>query len=133
MHTDAYMDFERLYRAQADPVYSYCVRRVSVEEAKDATADVFVVAWRRWGGVPEVDEAVGWLYGVARNVLSDRRRSTRRRGRLAEKEAAQPERFVAGPELQVVMMAEHEAVRAALAKLSVRERTLFLSWSMPIK
>ena len=126
MHTDPKMDFELFYRANADAVYSYCLRRVSVEEAKDATADVFVVAWRRWGAVPEGDEAVGWLYGVARNVLRDRRRSIRRLGRLVEKEAAQPEPFVAGPELQVVMMAEHEAVRAALGKLSKRDREIIL-------
>jgi RNA polymerase sigma factor (sigma-70 family) len=126
VHTDPKMDFELFYRAQADAVYSYCLRRLSVEEAKDATADVFVVAWRRWGAVPEGDEAVRWLYGVARNVLSDRSRSTRRRGRLVEKEAGQPDPFVEGPELQVVMMAEHEEVRAALGKLSVKDQEIIL-------
>jgi RNA polymerase sigma-70 factor (ECF subfamily) len=120
------MDFEHFYKAHANGVYSYCLRRVSVEEAKDATADVFVVAWRRWGAVPEGDGAIGWLYGVARNVLRDRRRSVRRLGRLVEKEAAQPEPFVVGPELQVVMLAEHEAVRAALGKLPERDREIIL-------
>ena len=122
MQTDTKTDFERFYKAHANAVYSYCLRRGSAETAKDATADVFVVAWRRWGAVPEGDAAVGWLYTVARNVLSDRRRSTRRRGRLLEKLAAQPEPFEVGPEVQVVRRAEHDAVLAALAKLPERDR-----------
>lgn len=124
VHTHATIDFDRFYKAQANAVYSYCLRRTSAEEAKDATADVFVVVWRRWGAVPEGDEAVGWLYGVARNVLRERRRSMRRRGRLVEKVAAQTELVVAGPEVQVVRMAEHEAVLAALGKLPERDREM---------
>ena len=124
MQTNARIDFERFYKAHANAVYAYCVRRGSAEIAKDAMADVFVVAWRRWGTVPEGDAAVGWLYAVARNVLSDKRRSKRRRGRLVEKLEAQPEPFVAGPELQVVRRAEHEAVLAALARLPERDREI---------
>jgi len=126
VQSHASTDFEGFYKAHANAVYSYCLRRVNAEEAKDATADVFVVAWRRWGTVPKGDSAVGWLYGVARNVLRDRRRSMRRRGRLVEKVAAQPEPFVAGPELQVVLLAEHEAVLAALRKLPEKEREAIL-------
>jgi RNA polymerase sigma-70 factor (ECF subfamily) len=124
VQTHARMSFESFYKAHANAVYSYCLRRASAEEAKDATADVFVVAWRRWGAVPAGDAGVRWLYGVARNVLRDRRRSMARRGRLVEKVAAQPEAFVAGPELHVVRLVENEAVLAALAKLSERDREI---------
>ncbi len=126
MQTDTRMDFERFYEGHANAVYSYCLRRVGVEAAKDATADVFVVAWRRWGAVPEGDAAAGWLYGVARNVLRARQRPMRRRGRLVEKVAAQPEPSVVGPELQVVRLAEHEAVLAALGKLPEKDREIIL-------
>ncbi|MGI9648142.1 MAG: RNA polymerase sigma factor [Acidimicrobiia bacterium] len=126
MKTHATIGFERFYREYANTVYSYCLRRVSAEEAKDAMADVFVVAWRRWGAVPEGDAAIAWLYGVARNVLRERRRSVRRRGRLVEKVAAQPELVAAGPEVQVVRMAENEAVLAALGRLPERDREMIL-------
>lgn len=126
MPTHTRIDFEVFYKAHANAVYSYCLRRVGAEQAKDATADVFVVAWRRWGAVPEGDAALGWLCGVARNVLRHRQRSMMRRGRLLEKMAAQPEPFQAGPELQVVRLAEHEAVLAALGKLPKRDREIIL-------
>jgi len=126
LQTHTGTDFERFYKAHANAVYSYCLRRASTEQAKDVTADVFVVAWRRWGAVPEGDAALRWLYAVARNVLTDRRRSMMRRRRLAEKVAAQPQPVVDGPDLHVVRLAEHEAVLAAVGKLSERDREIIL-------
>ncbi len=80
--------------------------------------------------MPTGDETLPWLYGVARHVLSDKRRATKRRERLATKMASQPERAVPGPELQVVRLSEHEEVLAALGKLSekVRETILLVEW-----
>ena len=69
---------EAIYRAHAREVHAYCLRRASRDEAKDATSDVFLVAWRRIEDVPTGDEALPWLLGVARNVLANRRRSLRR-------------------------------------------------------
>ena len=126
MQTHTETDFERFYKEHANAVYSYCLRRASTEQAKDVTADVFVVAWRRWGAVPEGDAALRWLYAVARNVLRDTRRSMMRRGRLVEKVAAQPQPLVDGPEVHVVRLAEHEAVLAALRKLPERDREIIL-------
>ena len=126
MQTHTMIDFERFYKTHANTVYSYCLRRVTAEAAKDATADVFVVAWRRWGAVPEGDAAIGWLYGVARNVLKTRQRSMKRLGRLVEKLRAQPEPVVEGPELQVLRLAEHEGVLGALEKLPEMDREIIL-------
>ena len=68
-NTDA--RFEALYRAHVHEVHGYCLRRTSTEEAKDATSEVFVVAWHRFDDVPDGDESLPWLYGVARNVLAN--------------------------------------------------------------
>lgn len=68
---------------------------------------MFVVAWRRIEEVPAADEALPWLYGVARNVLANRARSVRRRGRLSAKVAGQFEATVPGPEPQIVRNEEH--------------------------
>ncbi|MGI9584736.1 MAG: RNA polymerase sigma factor [Acidimicrobiia bacterium] len=120
MHRDA--RFEGIYRAHAADVLGYCARRTSREEAKDAASEVFVVALRRIDDMPAGDEALPWLYGVARNVLKNRDRSGRRRLRLSAKLTTTSERSVPGPEPQVVRNSEHEELLAAVAKLPERDR-----------
>ena len=116
--------FERLYREHAQAVFAYCARRASAEDAKDATADVFAVAWRRFADVPNDDGQLPWLYGVSRNVLRDRSRSLRRRDRLTAKVASHHEPTVEGPEPQVVRSSEHDAVLAAIAKLPEKDQEI---------
>lgn len=78
--------FERLYGDHGRDVLAYAVRRTSdVQDAADALADTFLVAWRRLEEVPAGEAARLWLYGVARNVLANQRRSEHRRERLAER------------------------------------------------
>ena len=75
--------FTKLYREQGRAVLSYALRRVDdPEDAADVVAETFLVAWRRLGEVPIGDGARLWLFGVARLVLSNARRSERRRTRL---------------------------------------------------
>jgi RNA polymerase sigma-70 factor (ECF subfamily) len=119
-NTDA--RFEALYRAHAHEVHSYCLRRTSSEEAKDATSEVFVIVWRRFDDVP--DEALPWLYGVARNVLANRARSFRRRDRLAAKAAAHHDPSVPGPEPQIVRNEQHDELLQALSKLSDKDQEI---------
>jgi len=121
-NTDA--RFEALYRAHAREVHGYCLRRTSSEEAKDATSEVFVVAWRRFDAVPDGDEALPWLYGVARNVIANRARSFRRRDRLAAKAAAHHEPSVPGPEPQIVRSEQHDELHRALSKLSDKDQEI---------
>jgi RNA polymerase sigma-70 factor (ECF subfamily) len=121
-NTDA--RFEDLYRAHAREVHGYCMRRTSSEEAKDATSEVFLVAWRRYGDVPQGDEALPWLYGVARNVLANRARSVRRRDRLAAKAAAHHDQAVPGAEPQIVRNEEHAELLKALSGLPEKDREI---------
>jgi RNA polymerase sigma-70 factor (ECF subfamily) len=116
--------FERLYHEHAQAIYAYCLRRTSRDEAKDATADVFAVAWRRFADVPNDDGALPWLYVVARNVLRDRSRSTRRRERLTLKIGSQAPEHVEGPEPQVIRSTEHEQVLAAIGKLPEKDQEI---------
>ena len=118
------VQFERIYAEHAQAVHAYCLRRTSREDAKDATADVFAVAWRRFDDLPNGDEVLPWLYGVAKNVLRDRRRSLRRRDRLTVKIGSQPADIVEGPEPQVVRSTEHERVLAAMAKLPDKDQEI---------
>jgi RNA polymerase sigma factor (sigma-70 family) len=78
--------FRALYAANFDRLLGYALRRVEQPaDAADVVAETFLVAWRRLGDVPPGDEARLWLYGVARKVLANQRRSQGRRDKLGER------------------------------------------------
>ncbi|HET7574727.1 MAG TPA: sigma-70 family RNA polymerase sigma factor [Solirubrobacterales bacterium] len=78
--------FNRLYRVHGRAVLAYALRRVEErEDAADVVAETFLVAWRRLGEVPGDEGARPWLYGVARRVIANQRRSERRRTRLGQR------------------------------------------------
>jgi RNA polymerase sigma-70 factor (ECF subfamily) len=79
--------FNALFARHYPAVFGYAARRVGRDEAGDAAAEVFTVAWRRMGKVPDEPETLPWLYGVARKVVANQERSARRRLRLATKAA----------------------------------------------
>ena len=67
---------EGLWRDYGDRVFAYATRRVGRAHAEDVVADVFVVAWRNRHRPPR--RVLPWLYGVARKVVSEHYRATRR-------------------------------------------------------
>ena len=80
--------FNALFARHYPAVFGYAVRRVGRDEAGDAAAEVFTVAWRRLGRVPAEPETLPWLYGVARKVVANQERAARRRLRLEARAAA---------------------------------------------
>ena len=44
MRGTATTEYENLFRSHAQAIYAYCLRRTTTDEARDAMADVFVVA-----------------------------------------------------------------------------------------
>jgi DNA-directed RNA polymerase specialized sigma24 family protein len=63
--------FEALYSSNRLDILKYFVRRsTNTDEAADALAETFLVAWRRIDVVPDGLGGRLWLFGVARNVLS---------------------------------------------------------------
>ena len=124
MNGEVDIRLEAIYRAHAREVHAYCLRRTSREEAKDATSDVFLVAWRRIEEVPAGDEALPWLLGVALNVLANRSRSFRRRGRLVAKASQFYDDEAPGPEPLLVRREEHRQLAAALAALPERDQEI---------
>lgn len=109
--------FEDLYRSCHPEVRAYCLRRLGLEQADDAADDVFTVLWRRRAELPPDDEILPFAYGVARRVVSTRRRAIRRSGRLAGRLAG-----LGGGEAPVdevvVMHEERRMVLRALRLLS---------------
>ena len=72
--------FGEIFARHAKPVYNYLFRRCGDwSAAEDLTSIVFLEAWRRRADVRLVhDSALPFLFGVATNVLRNRRRSERR-------------------------------------------------------
>ena len=65
--------FERVYRRHVARIHSTAVRMLGVEEADDATQDVFVRAWQRLGQFRGESAFGTWLFRLAVNVMLSRR------------------------------------------------------------
>ncbi len=112
--------FEQLYRAYADRVHAYALRRTTASAADDVVAEVFLIVWRKLPTVP--DQPLPWLLGVARRVLANRRRSDSRAAALHERLAG-----ILGHRTRSVLSAEvDDRVQRALAGLGERDRELLL-------
>jgi RNA polymerase sigma factor (sigma-70 family) len=72
--------FGVLFERHARAIYNYCFRRTADWAlAEDLTSMVFLEGWRRRKTVIlQGESALPWLYGVATNVVRNRRRSQRR-------------------------------------------------------
>ena len=62
--------FETVYGKHFRAILGYTLARLEPERARDATAETFLIAWRRLDDVP--DEPGAWLFGVARKVVAQR-------------------------------------------------------------
>ena len=124
----AQVRFGRLYREQGRAILAYALRRAGdPEDAADVVAETFLVAWRRLGEVPAGAEARLWLYAVARRVIANLQRTSRRRTRLGQRLAESLRTELA---THPTPSAEAADVLRAMAGLSDGDRELLLlvSW-----
>jgi RNA polymerase sigma factor (sigma-70 family) len=111
------------YRENLTAVVRYLRRRLGEEAAEDAAADVFVRALRH----PAQDFSLPWLYGIATNVIAERRRAERRRlramKRVARANADRADRAAREPAVDPQLV-------AALRRLNAtdRECLLLIAW-----
>jgi len=115
--------FDRLYREHAAEVLAYTLRRSSShDDAADATAETFAIAWRRLDDLAD-GKALPWLYAIARRVLSTQRRSGRRQQAIAARVALVGEPLISAP-------ASPSPILRALAELpqEVREILMLSAW-----
>ena len=109
--------FRSLYAAHHKELHAYCLRRLPVEDANEAASEIFLVTWRRLEDLPPGEDALLWLYGVARNVVRNWQRSGRRQLRLVAKSGSAMDTPVEGPEVHVVRTEEHQEVINAIDTL----------------
>lgn len=109
--------FDQIYAEHFDSISRYCHRRLGTGDANDATAEVFVVAWRKIHEVPHGDGTLPWLYRVARYEVSRSHRTTRRLRALRSRLDQQPRLVADDPVTEVVRDAEYDRVTAALRRL----------------
>jgi len=94
-------DFERLFAAHGRDVLAYALRRTDRSSAEEVVAEVFAIAWRRRDRIPTV-EPVLWLYAVARRVLANERRASKRREALVVALRPVPDSGEPGPLLEAL-------------------------------
>jgi len=112
-----------MYAANSASVLGYLLRRsANSDDAADAMAETFMVAWRRIDAVPAGDEARPWLYGVARRVLANHRRGERRRSSLADRLRTE----LAGASCSASAGLELPEVMAAFRRLGERDREVLM-------
>jgi len=113
--------FEAFYRRRYQEIAAYVRRKVTDDAADDVIANVFTVAWRRFGDMPGPPQDRPWLFAVARNSISDHYRAQRRWFRLGVRltaDAAIAARSAAPPGSG----GGYETVLAAMAALRPAER-----------
>ncbi|MCA1005706.1 RNA polymerase sigma factor [Rhodococcus hoagii] len=115
--------FTELWDEYAGRVFAYACRHVDHHTAQEVVAETFLVAWRRLAEMP--DQALPWLLVVARNTVSNHRRTDRRRDALTEKIARIEQLSEVSPAADVAVTDRAE-VLAALAALTETERESLL-------
>lgn len=109
--------FETLFRAHYRDVLRFAARRIDRASAEDIANETFTICWRRLGTVP--DDALPWLYAVARNVLANHQRAAIRASAKLARAAGERPPPARDP---AERLAEQDAVLRALAALPERDR-----------
>lgn len=117
-----------MFRATYDQVLAYALRRTSRGDAEDVVAETYATAWRRFDDVPE--DALPWLYGVARRTLANWRRTLRRRNELYSRIAGELHSSSIAESDPSDTLEEAAMMRAALRKLRPKEREalMLVAW-----
>ena len=117
--------FTKLYRESRARLLAYALRRTaSSEDAADAVAETFGIAWRRFDEIPQKESSVLWLYATARRVIANQTRRTQHRSQLIQQIAA-----TLSTQLSVQMDASEQDVLEAgiaLARMTDEDRELLM-------
>jgi RNA polymerase sigma-70 factor (ECF subfamily) len=110
--------FRTFYTSTFSDIYAYATRALAPDQSEidDVVAEVYLVVWRRIDELPQPPQDRLWLFGVARNVVRNTLRSSKRRLLLVDRIHRQPRLPVGSWEPPDV------DVTGALRRLSPNER-----------
>ncbi len=113
-------DFRAVFDAHHRDLHAYCLRRLGVHDANEATADVLLAAWRHLDEVPR--EAVRpWLLRIARRAVEARRRGLNQ-VRVVARDGVSVRATSGGGGIQLIRHPAVESIHRALAELRDAER-----------
>lgn len=124
-------DFTQMVDLTLPDISRYALRRAAnAADAEDVVAETYAIAWRRRHELPAGPDALPWLYGVARRVLANSRRGTRRWDRLRSKVAGQRSPTPSGAAAEPDGIVERQPVLDALRRLPGADAELLrlLTW-----
>lgn len=116
--------FNELYDSAYDALGRYCLRRLPSEDAKEAHTETFLIAWRRVDQIPDGENGLYWLYGIARNVIRNRQRSTRRALRVVSRLSSERSSSSPDPAEQVIRHEQDREVLDALESLPPEDQEI---------
>jgi RNA polymerase sigma-70 factor, ECF subfamily len=126
--------FGMLFERHARTIYNFCFRRVgNWATAEDLVSIVFLQAWRRLDKPLPTGKELPWLFGIATNVVRNRRRAERRHA-AALKRVPQPSPDPSFADDSDQRVDDEELIGRALglvARLPRREQEVFAlcAWS----
>lgn len=112
--------YERHYR----DIYAYCRRRVSADGVDDAVSETFLIAWRKRAMMPEGEDTLPWLYGVAYRVVLHKWRGGGRIRRMETKLASLGVAEPSTAEELLVVSEESRQVIEASSRLRPKDQEL---------
>jgi RNA polymerase sigma-70 factor (ECF subfamily) len=113
MTDDRVERFRALYDESYPRVMAYVTRRARTrDDVEDVVSEVFTTAWRRFDSLPE--QAVPWLFGVARRTLANHYRALDRKHRLQRRVESEPD----------TEPGEFDAIHEALDRLRPDDREI---------
>lgn len=121
--------FHLIFNRYGRPILSFINNLIQNRDlAEDLTQETFVRAYRNLGGLREDSRFSTWLFGIARNVVYEASRQTRRDERKVSLDAPESLRIESKDILPEGAMRDrelNEAIGRALAKLDQDKRTVF--------
>lgn len=119
--------FTAIWEEHAPRVLAYALRHTDPETAHEVVSETFLVAWRRLADVPGTP--LPWLLVVARNTLTNHRRSGYRQA-LLHNELQRLTDLAEHSQAAEISAVERQAMLTALAELTATEREalLLVAW-----
>jgi RNA polymerase sigma-70 factor (ECF subfamily) len=125
------MTFDRRARFQSiadevfEPLERFLRRRAIEADADEAFSETLLVLWRRLDDIPD-GAVLPWTYGVARRVLANQQRGSRRRHALQDRLTVYATPQPTGDPAEGF---EHPEVADALDRLSEADREVLVLWA----